>query len=458
MSKLILLVDDEESIRASLRGILEDEGYQTVEAENGADAIDMIRDQVPDLVLLDIWMPGMDGIQALDRIKTLFPEMTVVMMSGHGTIETAVKATKMGAFDFIEKPFSLDKLLITIGNAINLKELRKENEALRGVVAKDHELIGNSAALEQVRAQLRRIAPASSPVLIQGEQGVGKELTARAIHHFSGRSTKPFVAVNCMAIPEELLNDELLGHEKGAFVGATSQKRGRLDLADGGTLFLDEVQELSLKAQGELVRILKDGSFERSGGVRPVKIDIRIIAATSGDLAQRTLEGLFREDLYQLIQVFSLYLPPLRERRDDIPGLVQHFVHQFHMREGWEPKVFDESAIMCLQTYDWPGNLRELKNIIERILIMAVGPVITPDILPEFLPAVGSTSATMEDGHLPAGKEVVTLQGARERFEKAYIVDTLDECGWDLEGAATLLGVDRTVLHRKMKQYDITPR
>ena len=457
MSKLILLVDDEESIRASLRGILEDEGYQTVEAENGADAIDMIRDQVPDLVLLDIWMPGMDGIQALERIKSLFPEMTVVMMSGHGTIETAVKATKMGAFDFIEKPFSLDKLLITVGNAINLKELRKENEALRGVVAKDHELIGNSSALEQVRMQLRRIAPASSPVLIQGEPGVGKELTARAIHHFSGRSSRPFVAVNCMAIPEELLNDELLGHEKGAFAGAISQKRGRLDLADGGTLFLDEVQELSLKAQGELVRILKDGCFERFGGTRPVKIDVRIIAATSSDLAQRTREGLFRDDLYQLIQVFSLYLPPLRERRDDIPSLVQHFVHQFHMREGWEPKTFDEAAIRCLQMYDWPGNLRELKNIIERILIMAVGPVITPDILPEFLPAVASTTA-MGDELSPEGKDMVTLQGARERFEKAYIVDTLDECGWDLDDAAILLGVERTVLHRKMKQYHIAPR
>ncbi|MDK9719273.1 MAG: sigma-54 dependent transcriptional regulator, partial [Trichlorobacter sp.] len=273
MSKLILVVDDEETIRISLGGILEDEGYQVLNAENGADALDLIREEVPDLVLLDIWMPGMDGIQTLDRIRNLFPDLTVVMMSGHGTIETAVKATRMGAFDFIEKPFSLDKVLITIANALNFKELRKENEALRQSVQKEHEMVGSSAVLEILRGQIQRIAPASTPVLIQGEEGVGKELVARAIHHYSPRRDKPFVSINCMAVPEQLLADELFGHERGAYAGATSQKRGRLDLADGGTLFLDEIQELSLRAQGELLRILTEQSFERCGGSRLVRVD-----------------------------------------------------------------------------------------------------------------------------------------------------------------------------------------
>ena len=453
MSKLILIVDDEESIRLSLKGILDDEGYQVIEAENGADAIDMIRDEVPDLVLLDIWMPGMDGVQALERIKNLFPDMTVVMMSGHGTIETAVRATRIGAFDFIEKPFSLDKLLITIGNALNLKELRKENEALRGAVLKEYELVGTSVALEQIRSQVQRIAPATSPVMILGEQGVGKELVARAIHHFSNRSAKPFVAVNCMAIPEELLTVELLGHEKGAFVGATSQKRGRLDLAEGGTLFLDEVQELSLKVQGELVRLLKEKAFERYGGGRTVKADIRVVVATSVDIEKAVSDGRLREDLYQLLQVFSISLPLLRERREDIPSLVRHFVNQFHMREGWEPKKFDESAIACLQAYDWPGNVRELKNIIERILIMAAGPVITADDLPVFLPAgacqVLSEAELVDDD--------TTLKHAREQFERDYIATALHQNDWDLDRVASLLGVERSVLQRKLIQYQIHP-
>lgn len=454
MSRLILVVDDEESIRASLLGILEDEGYQVLLADNGSDALDLIREEVPDLVLLDIWMPGMDGIQTLERIRNLFPDLTVVMMSGHGTIETAVKATRVGAYDFIEKPFSLDKLLITIGNALSYKELRKENEALRLASLKEHEMVGRSAAIEAVRGQIQRIAPASTPVLIVGEEGVGKELVARAIHHYSTRRDRSFVVVNCSAIPEQLLPDELFGHERGAYAGATNQKRGRLDLADGGTLFLDQIQELSLKAQGELFRLLTEQCFERCGGTRPVMVDVRVIAASPHSLIQSVRDGLFREDLYQVLQVVPLILPPLRERREDIPHLARHFVNQFHRREGWEPKQFDESALSCLQSYDWPGNIRELKNIVERILIMAAGPVVTVDALPELMPG-GSCHPNSPDVTGSGTSE--TMQAAREGFERSLILSRMRQFEWNLDLAATSLALERTTLQRKLLQYGLNP-
>jgi two-component system, NtrC family, nitrogen regulation response regulator NtrX len=456
MSKLILVVDDEASIRISLVGILEDEGYHVLLAENGSDALDIIREEVPDLVLLDIWMPGMDGIQVLERIKNLFPDLTVVMMSGHGTIETAVKATRIGAFDFIEKPFSLDKVLITIGNALSFKELRKENEALRLAALKEHEMVGSSAVLEFVRSQVQKIAPASTPVLVLGEDGVGKELVARAIHNASTRREKLFVSVNCMAVPEELLADELFGHERGAYAGANSQKRGRLDLADGGTLFLDEVHELSLKSQGELLRVVSEQSFERCGGTKPVRVDVRVIAATSHSLVQAVKDGLFRDDLYQCLQIVPLVLSPLRERRDDIPQLVHHFIQLFHRREGWEPKSFDVSAIRCLQQYDWPGNVRELKNIVERILIMAAGPVIYADDLPQLMPGghCGARKDTLEElGTI----ENRSLGGARDRFEREYILLALEQSAWNIDKAAQSLEIERTVLQRKLVQYGVTP-
>lgn len=454
MSRLILIVDDEASIRASLLGILEDEGYQVLLADNGSDALDLIREEVPDLVLLDIWMPGMDGIQTLERIRNLFPDLTVVMMSGHGTIETAVKATRVGAYDFIEKPFSLDKLLITIGNALSYKELRKENEALRLASLKEHELVGTSAVLDAVRSQIQRVAPASTPVLIVGEEGVGKELVARAIHHYSTRRDRSFVVVNCSAIPEQLLSDELFGHERGAYTGAANSKRGRMDLADGGTLFLDQIQELSLKAQEQLIRLLKEQCFERCGSTRPVMVDVRVIAASSRPLEQAVKAGQFREDLYQVLQVVPLALPPLRDRREDIPHLVKHFVNQFHRREGWEPKRFDETALNCLQSYDWPGNIRELKNIVERILIMASGPVVTDDVLPELMPG-GSCHQHPVDTTV-SGK-VETMQAAREEFERSLILSRMKQFDWNLDPAATSLGLERTTLQRKLLQYGLTP-
>lgn len=450
MANMILIVDDEEDIRTSLGGILEDEGYQVLTAENGTDAVDVVREEVPDLVLLDIWMPGMDGIQTLGQIRHLFPEMTVVMMSGHGTIETAVRATRLGAFDFIEKPFSLDKLLITVGNAIKLKELRKENLALRLAAQREHDLIGATPAMEALRLSIQRVASASTPVLITGESGVGKELSARVVHYLGSRRERPFVTVNCMAVPADLLHTELFGYERDA---EGAQKRGRFDLADGGTIFLDEVQELPLDVQTELLRVLSESSFERQGGQRGVRCDLRVIAATSRSLEEALAAGRFLEDLYHRLQVVPLHICPLRERRSDIPLLVRHFVNLFHQREGWEPMQFSAEVLERMQGYEWPGNVRELKNVVERILIMAAGPVVTVEDLPELLPSLGTTAASEEEGVEEQG----SLTAARQQFEREFIRKRLVACGWDLDRAARSLGMERTSLHRKLMQYHLTP-
>jgi two-component system nitrogen regulation response regulator NtrX len=297
------------------------------------------------------------------------------------------------------------------------------------------------------------------PVLIQGEGGVGKELIARAIHHYSARCDKSFVSINCMAVPEQLLADELFGHERGGYIGANSQKRGKIDLADGGTLFLDEIQELSLKSQGELLRIIVDQSFERCGGARLISVNVRVVAATSCELEQVVRDGLFREDLYQQLQVVPLTLSPLRERREDIPQLVTHFVRQFHRREGWEPKSFDDSALACLQSYDWPGNIRELKNIVERILIMSVGPVVSSEDLPELLPGrshqVSGVTNVLSDVD---GESMHSLRTARERFERDFILQSLNRYDWNLDKCAETMHVERTALQRKVVQYGLTPK
>lgn len=456
MATCILIVDDEQSIRQTLQGILEDEGYATIEAENGTAALEMIQEESPDLVLLDIWMPGMDGIQTLEIIKQRFSETTVVMMSGHGTIETAVRATRIGAFDFIEKPFSLDKLLITINNALSYKELRRENEALKLAVEKEFQLIGSAPAMDALRAQIQLVAPTATPVLILGEDGSGKELVARCIHQASHRHGHPFIAVNAAAIPETVLCDELFGHVRGAFAGADRQKKGRLDLAEGGTLFIDGIHELSLATQDALVRLICDHRFERCGGIKPVNVDVRVIAASHADLEPLLANGRLLPALYQALQVLPLAVPPLRERLSDLPELVQHVVDEFHKREGWEPKRFDESALSCLAAYRWPGNVRELKNIVERILIMAVGPVVTAEDLPELLPE-GSCQRQSTEGVGPEKIAAVSLLEARREFERSMIVERILEHRYDLDAAALSLELDRTALHRKMLQYGIPP-
>jgi two-component system, NtrC family, nitrogen regulation response regulator NtrX len=450
MSKLILLVDDEEDIRISLTGILEDEGYEVISAASGTEAIDTVREEVPDLVLLDIWMPGMDGLQTLEHLKNLMPDITVVMMSGHGTIETAVRATKLGAYDFIEKPFSLDKVMITVGNAMRMKDLKKENEALRVVAGRDHELVGCSPSIEKLRALVERVASTTTPLLIKGEPGSGKELVARAVHHHSLRRDKPFVSVNCASIPADLLVAELFGHEKGAFAGAAHQKRGRFDLAEGGTIFLDEVQDLPFKVQGELIRVIQEGKFERLGGSRPVSSNARLIVAAV-DIEKAIKEGRFREDLSLLLDVVPLEILPLRERKEDIPFLVKHFVSHFHRREGWEPKHFDDKALLFLQEYHWPGNVRELKNIVERILIMSVGPVISADDVPAF----GIETDLRDEQSMQSDKN--SLQAAREQFEKQFILENLEKFGWNIDQTADAIMLERTVMHRKLVQFGLKP-
>jgi two-component system nitrogen regulation response regulator NtrX len=456
VSKTILVVDDEKDIRISLTGILEDEGYQVVTAASGVEALEKLREELPDLVLLDIWMPGMDGLATLEKIKSLLPQITVIMISGHGTIETAVRATKLGAFDFIEKPLSLDKVLIAVTNALRMKELFTENEELKRVAGNEHELIGATAVMVALREQIMRVAPTNASVLVSGANGTGKELVARSIHYYSPRHEKPFVAINCAAIPEELIESELFGHEKGAFTGALAQKKGKFDLADGGTLFLDEIGDMSLQTQAKVLRILQERSFERVGGTRLVTVDVRIVAATNKDLNEEIRLGRFREDLYYRLNVVPFRVPALRERTDDIPMLVQHFIDLFYRKEGREPKQFVPEALEALKQYTWPGNVRELKNIIERILIMTSGRSITCDDIPDLHGGHGETQTTFPtlDGALAQP----TLREAREEFEREFLIQKLDENDWNISRTAEIIELERSNLHRKIKSYGIDVR
>jgi two-component system, NtrC family, nitrogen regulation response regulator NtrX len=456
MSKTILVVDDEKDIRISLTGILEDEGYQVLTADNGVEALECARQELPDLVLLDIWMPGMDGLKTLERLKSLFPQVTVIMISGHGTIETAVRATKLGAFDFIEKPLSLDKVLISVVNALRMKELRVENEELKRVVANEYEMIGSAPVMEALREQIMRVAPTTASVLVTGENGTGKELAARSIHYYSLRRDRPFVAINCAAIPEELIESELFGHEKGAFTGAVAQKKGKFDMVDSGTLFLDEIGDMSLRTQAKVLRIIQERCFERVGGTKLVTVDVRIIAATNKKLDEEISQGRFREDLYYRLNVVPFRVPALRERREDIPLLVQHFVAQFYRREGRDPKTFHPEALALLAGYDWPGNVRELKNIVERILIMTPGRTITGADVPELrgAPAMADLFEQRPDG-IPI---VGTLREAREGFEREFIIQKLEENDWNISRTAEVIELERSNLHRKIKSYGIDVR
>ena len=454
MAKTILLVDDEKDIRISLSGILEDEGYEILTASSGVEALESIRQDAPDLVLLDIWMPGMDGLETLEKLKTLFPYLTVIMISGHGTIETAVRATKLGAYDFIEKPLSLDKVLITVANALRMGDLKVENEELKRAAGYEYELIGESQALTLLREQIMRVAPSDTSTLVIGENGTGKELVARLIHYYSKRANKPFAIINCAAIPGELLENELFGHEKGALPGATTQKKGKLDIVDGGTLFFDEIDEMPLSTQAKILRLLQERCFERLGGTRLVSADVRIIAATDKDINGHATSGNFREDLLYLLNVIPLEVPPLRERREDIPGLVAHFVSRFYLREGREVKIFLPEALERLTSYDWPGNARELKNIVERIMIMTPAKNISSDDVEKALGgdfvSAESAAATFEHYASPD-----TLRKAREEFEKDFIIQKLEENDWNISRTAEVIELERSNLHRKIKSYRI---
>ena len=456
MTHTILIVDDEKDIRTALGGILEDEGYQVLCAESGAEGIETARQELPDLVLLDIWMPGMDGLETLEKLKALLPQVTVIMISGHGTIDTAVRATKLGAFDFIEKPLSLEKVLISVANALQLQELKVENAELKRSVSADYELIGESAEIVTVREQVRRVAPTSTSVLISGENGSGKELIACSIHCNSPRRERPFIAVHCSGIPEELVESELFGHEKGAFIGATSHKKGRLDQADGGTLFLDEVGELPLGTQAKLLRFIQERSFERVGGNRRVAVDIRVIAATTRSLEQEMTAGKFNSDLYYQLSTIMLRAPALRDRLEDIGPLVQHVVAQFFHREGGEAKAFLPDAIGKLRHYSWPGNLRELKNVVERILIVTPGHVISAEHIP--LLSGEQADAALHPAGMGNPLSRSALRDAREDFEREFIIHKLEENDWNISRTAELIELERSNLHRKIKSYGIDVR
>jgi len=454
MSETILIVDDEEAIRASLGGILEDEGYRTLFAIDGVEALATARQEAPDLVLLDIWMPRMDGLETLQKLKEHCPELIVVMMSGHGTIETAVRSTKLGAYDFIEKPLSLEKVIITVKNALGLNRLQEENASLRGMVLKDHEMIGNSPVMMTLLEQIRVVAPTNASVLITGDNGTGKELVARSIHYYSQRRDRSFVEVNCAAIPEELIESELFGHERGAFTGAVAQKKGKFDMADGGTIFLDEIGDMSLKTQAKVLRILQERKFERVGGTRALEVDVRVIAATNKLLDNEIRAGNFREDLFYRLNVVPFRVPALKERKDDIPQLVEHFLDVFCRREGLPRKVILPEAIALIRNYEWPGNVRELKNIIERLVIMTPGATIGPAHIPDYISACDAPREVVV-GKVAGMPEFGTLREAREEFEKEFIVQKLEENDWNITRTAEAIELERSNLHRKIKSYGI---
>ncbi len=447
----ILVVDDEPGIRETLAGIFEDEGYRVSTADGARAALRIVEDVHPDLVLLDIWMPGMDGLEALPRIKELRPDLPVIMISGHGTVETAVKAIRMGAYDFIEKPLSLDQVLITAQHVLDMQRLRVENELLRNAIERRYEIVGESAPMQLLKEQVRLAAPTESRVLITGENGTGKELVARQIHMLSPRRDKPFIEVNCAAIPEDLIESELFGHEKGAFTGATGRKKGKFDVADGGTIFLDEIADMSLRTQAKVLRILQEQKFERVGGTESVTVDVRVIAATNKDLEAMIRDGRFREDLYFRLNVLPLHVPPLRERQGDIPPLIEFFLDQYAVTSGMARKSIDPDAVELMRRYPWPGNVRELKNIVERLMIMTAGNVVRPE-------NVRMTLKLDRSADEPDAEDILmrdSWKEAKADFERAFLLKKLQEFDGNISKTAEAIGVERTHLHRRIKALGI---
>ena len=445
----ILIVDDEIGIRESLQGVLADEHYDTAAVESGEECLKLLhREQNYDLVLLDVWLPGMDGLQTLEKIRELENPPEVIMISGHGTIETAVRATKLGAYDFLEKPLSIDKTLILVKNAIEAKKLRNENVDLKKQLIGKSIIVGDSIPMKALRQQIGLMAPTNGRVLIYGESGTGKELVARAIHAQSLCKDETFVEVNCAAIPEDLIESELFGHYKGSFPGAASDKEGKFQKAHGGTLFLDEVGDMSLKTQSKVLRTLDEQKVVPLGGDESIMVDARIIASTNKDLEEEISRGNFREDLFYRLNVIPFYVPPLRDRKEDIPMLGRHFLKELSARYGRRPREITDDAIDALMRYSWPGNVRELRNVIERIVIM--NPM-TMRFERKHLPPL-----VYRDGHRRAtGSEFSTLLQARDAYERDFILKKLDESHGNVTRAAEVLGLERSHLYRKMKALGI---
>ena len=471
MTARILVIDDEAAIREAMRMILEYDGYECVLAASGPEGLASIERETPDLVFLDIRMPGMDGLDVLDRIRAFDDAIPVVIVSGHATVSTAVEATKRGAFDFIEKPLESERVLVTVRNAVDRRRLADENRQLRRAEQLRHEMVGQSPSLARITDAIRRAAPTNATVLVLGESGVGKELVARAIHRNSQRSRERFVQVNCAAIPEELIESELFGHERGAFTGATEKQIGKFEMADRGTIFLDEVGDMSAKTQAKVLRVLQEGEVERLGSSRTLKVDVRVIAATNKDLEAEIAKGNFREDLYYRLSVIPIHVPPLRERREDIALLVKHFVDLFARENNFRPKRFTVAAFEVLQQQPWKGNIRELKNTVERMLIMSPGETIDVADLRSLrveargdagVPAgVGASGSAVPAG-VPAarppavGERPGTLREFKEAAERAFIVEKLREQQWNISKTAELIDTPRSNLYKKIEQYGIS--
>jgi two-component system nitrogen regulation response regulator NtrX len=444
----ILIVDDEKGVQTSIQGILEDVGYDSQTVSSGEEALEVLLKREFPVVLLDIWLPGIDGLEVLARIRQISPETSVIMISGHGSIETAVRATKLGAYDFVEKPLSLDKTLLVIKNALHQHQLQEENRLLRKQIEQKYIMIGDSVPMQALRQQIAFAAPTDGRILIYGENGTGKELVAHLLHLQSRRRDAPFVEMNCAAIPEELIESELFGHVKGSFTGASEDKEGKFVQADGGTLFLDEVGDMSSKTQAKVLRVLEEQRFTPVGGNSSVRVNVRVIASTNKDLEREIELGNFREDLYYRLNVIPFQLPPLRERREDVAVLTLYFLEDFAKKYGRKAPALTRKAEEILESYPWPGNVRELRNIMERIIIMTPQPRIDIYDLPESIlqrTILGQMAQEQTD----------SLQGARERFEREFILQKLVEHKGNVNRAAQALHIERSNLYRKIRQLGI---
>src|SRR2546426_7043721 len=441
MSESILIVDDERGIRDTLGAVLRDEGFVADAVASGEECLKAIERRAYGCVLLDVWLPGINGLETLSRIRNSNCDAAVVIISGHGNIETAVRATKLGAFDFIEKPLSIEKTVLTVRNALRQRQLEFVNEELAAELQEEYAMVGESVAMRALRKQIAVVAPTDGRVLISGESGAGKELVARAIHAQSRRAAAPFIEVNSAAIPEELIESELFGHTKGSFTGATAAKKGKFELADGATLFLDEVADMSLKTQAKVLRAVEEQSFQPIGAPAAVRADVRVITATNKNLQNEIASGRFREDLFYRLNVIPFLVPPLRERREDIPVLARYFMRVFSAEHGRPAKDFSSEALDMLVDYSWPGNVRELRNEIERLVIMAPDAIIQTDDL------------SLPNGN--SGSRASTLHEARAQYEREFILSKLKENNWNISQTARLLGLERSYLYRKMKAYGI---
>jgi two-component system nitrogen regulation response regulator NtrX len=465
MPSTIFVVDDEKNIRRTVRMVLEGEGFSVEEASSGEEALARLPEVAADVMLLDVQLPGISGLETIERIAKLKSESqpTILMISGHATLADAVRATKAGAYDLIEKPLDRERLMVALRNALERRSMAREVAGLRAAADERFEMIGKSAPMAALFAQIEKVAPTRTRVLITGESGTGKELIARALHRASALASKPFVKVNCAAIPRELIESELFGHERGAFTGATARKRGLFEIADGGTIFLDEVGDMVTSAQAKVLRVLQSGEFTRVGGEQALKVDVRVVAATNRDLQAAVAAGEFREDLYFRLNVVPLRAPALRERVEDVPLLSASFVELACRENGMKVKAISDEAVALLAQYPWPGNVRELRNVIERLVILSEESIGVGDLPEEILAEVAryrreTTAAAMElpRVELPAEARALPLREFRDHMEREYIRIKLDENGWNISRTATLLGIERTNLHKKMRALGLS--